>query len=120
MSDFELAIINAGRGVFPHVAISTCFFHFRQNLHRKIQEFGLQVMYNDVNDRRIKSFTQMLAALAFVPIGDVECYFAALKETAPPKMMDFVEYFDNTYVTGKKLTYLSTLLKLLYIRLNSI
>lgn len=43
----------------------------------------------------------MLAALAFVPIGDVQCYFAELKEETPEVLRDFVEYFDRTYVNGE-------------------
>lgn len=43
----------------------------------------------------------MFAALAFVPISDVECYLLALKNAAPEEMSDWVEYFDRTYVTGK-------------------
>lgn len=42
----------------------------------------------------------MLAALAYVPIGDVECYFARLKGTAPPEMKAYIDYFDATYVNG--------------------
>lgn len=43
----------------------------------------------------------MLAALAFVRISDVECYFAALQAVVPDQMHDFIEYFDRTYVSGK-------------------
>ena len=100
MSNFELAIITACKEVFPHVAISACFFHLSQSLYRKIQKEWLQVAYNDVDNRTIKDFTHMLAALSFVPISDVVCYFARLKEIAPPEMKGYVDYFDATYVNG--------------------
>ena len=100
MSDFELAILNACREVFPLKAISACFFHFCQNLYRNIQSYGLQAAYNNANDRTIKDFTHKLAALAYVPIGDVEAYFDVLKTSAPAAMNEYIAYFDATYVTG--------------------
>ena len=100
MSDFELGIINACQEVFPYVTIATCFFHLGQNLYRNIQAHGLQVAYNSADDRSVKEFTHKLAALALVPICDVECYFAYLKRIAPDfeEMKLFVKYFDTTYV----------------------
>lgn len=77
MSDFELAILNACQEVFPYVAISACFYHLCESLYPKIQELGLQTAYNDEADRTVKDFTNMIAALAFVPISDVEGYFAS-------------------------------------------
>lgn len=101
MCDFELAIINASRAVFPHVAISCCFFHLWQSLYRNVQERGLQTAYNDYNDRTVQKFVHMLAALAFVPIYDVVEYFSKLKAVAPDNLIDYIQYFDSTYVTGK-------------------
>lgn len=37
MVDFEQASINAFREKFPSVALSGCYFHLRQSLHRKLQ-----------------------------------------------------------------------------------
>lgn len=100
MSDFELAIINACQEVFLDVALSACFFHLCQSMYRKIQELGLQTAYNNEDDRTIKDYTHMIAALAFVPISDVEEFFAISKEDAPEAMEEFVKYFHTTYVTG--------------------
>ena len=47
------------------------------------QEEGLKVAYNNPEDRTVKEYTHILAALAFVPISDVETYFATLKTMAP-------------------------------------
>jgi len=54
MTDFELAIINSVKAVFPGVPISCCYFHLGQSLYQKIQDEGLQVAYNDVEDITIK------------------------------------------------------------------
>lgn len=64
--DFDLAAMNACTDVLPDMPISLCFSHLVQSLHRKIQEQGLQVAYNDQDDGTIKDFTHMVAALTFV------------------------------------------------------
>lgn len=38
--DFELAIVNAARESWPTASIDGCFFHFKQNLSRKIASIG--------------------------------------------------------------------------------
>lgn len=37
MLDFEQACIKVYQSIFPNVTLSGCYFHFRQNIHRKIQ-----------------------------------------------------------------------------------
>ena len=78
-----------------------CFFHLAQAVYRRIQDEGLQVKYNDSKDRRIKRYTHMLVALAFVPLDDVKETFALLKSNM--READFqpiLKYFDKTYVNG--------------------
>lgn len=99
MTDFELAIINAVRQTFIDISVNTCFFHFSQNLYRKIQELGLQASYNSA-DPGVRDYTHMTAALAFVPVGDVGRMFSLLREGAPEVMIDFFDYFGKTYVFG--------------------
>ena len=43
MIDFEKACISAYEGVFPNILLSGCYFHLKQNLHRK-----LQVLYHSL------------------------------------------------------------------------
>ena len=50
-----------------------------QSMYRKIQEKGLQVAYNNGENRTVKGFTHKMAALAFVPISDVEASLLHLK-----------------------------------------
>lgn len=40
--DFEAAVMISIQTVFPHSAIRECFFHFRQAIYKKIQNFGLK------------------------------------------------------------------------------
>ena len=44
MLDFEQACIKAYETSFPNVKLSECYFHLRQNVHRKIQVKNLVIM----------------------------------------------------------------------------
>ena len=56
--------------------------------------------YNNPEDRTVKEYTHMLAAVAFVPISDVETSFATLKTRVLAEMAEYVAYFDATNVTS--------------------
>ena len=98
INDFELAIVNICEQEFPHVAISLCLFHLKQSMYKQVQAKGLQVTYNDDGNRTLKNFVHMLAALAFVPISDVEDSFTTLKQRTSANMREYFDYFDTTYV----------------------
>lgn len=106
MSDFELGIINACAEVFPGVPVSCCFFHLGQSLYRRVQEEGLQVAYNDAEDRSIKAFTHSILALAFIPIDDVADTFKMLARSCPGALRPVLDYFRRTYIgvaaTGRR------------------
>lgn len=75
------------------------FFHLGQSLYRRIQEVGLQVQYNNPDDRTIKTRTHMLLALAFVPISDVRATFQLLTRNRNDAVFKpMLDYFDKTYV----------------------
>ena len=97
MGDFEFAIINACRQIFPEALYSGCFFHFTQNIYRKVQEKGLQTEYADIENREIKKYSHMLMALAFVPIVDVQEVFLELEELIPENLEPVSEYVKETY-----------------------
>jgi hypothetical protein len=98
--DFELAITNAAVAVWPQVRISYCFFHFTQNLWRKIQELGFAKSYN--TDQKVRMFFRSFAVMAFLPVEDVldngqDLALDWLKEKYP-----VVKYFEDTYIGEKK------------------
>lgn len=105
--DFELAVFNAAREVFPNIDISGCYFHFSQNLWKHTQQVGLTVPYN--NDPNVKIFFTYIYSLGFLPVGNViECYNELLNNELTqyliaqyPQMNEFVQYFNNTYVDGQ-------------------
>jgi hypothetical protein len=96
MVDFEQAMINSIQQVLPNAQVKGCFYHFSQNLYRKIQEQGLQQRYQEDTDFAIK--IRMVAALAFVPPNDVIAAFEELCEQILPDSQAFVDYFEDTYI----------------------
>ena len=100
MTDFELAVINATKEVFGDV-IQGCFFHLRQCIFRRIQLEGLQQAHNDPEDNSVKVAAQMVCALAFVPVEDVEKSFDLLFADIPESFICIAEYFEVNYVRGR-------------------
>ena len=64
--DFELGIKNALVAVFPAVSVNGCFFHFTQNIWRKMQQHRYQTEPGFVIEAR------MIAALVFIPGVDID------------------------------------------------
>lgn len=105
MTDFELAAINAAKHIFPLASVHGCFFHFTQNLWRKIQTLGLQSEYN-TNAEFAFNF-RLIIALAFLPEDSVlEAYeelmgtdfFTDNEPAYKAKLEEFLTYFQATYL----------------------
>lgn len=101
LTDFEVAIINSCIENLPNSIVLGCFFHLKQSVFRHIQSEGLQEAYCDVNDPTIRTYTNMLVALAFVPVPDVISSFRILQQEMPPQLVSIANYFSKTYITGK-------------------
>ena len=97
MTDFELAILNASRGIFRTSEIKACFFHLFQSICRKVQEEGLQTEYADAEDETIRTAARMMAALAFVPLEDVVSAFDEFVDQIPDQFLPIAEYFEVSY-----------------------
>jgi hypothetical protein len=97
VTDFEQAMINAFRFVFPSVSQSGCFYHFSQCIYRQVQQHGLQNDYSQQDDFSL--FIRMLAALAFVPVTDVEEAFDNLIDAGYPDIAEpVVNYFEDNFI----------------------
>ena len=94
--DFELAIKNGLESVFPGADIYFCFFHFCQNIWRKIQANGLQQRYQD--DFDFVTQVRMIAALAFVPGNDVDRVFALLSNNLDQDLDPILDYIEENYI----------------------
>ena len=71
--DFEKAAYGAFIAIFRGCDVHGCFFHFKQAIHRKIQELGLQTKYTDNLAFRVR--ISSLGALSFVPPDHVKGAF---------------------------------------------
>jgi len=68
--DFEVAVINTFSSAFPNASLQGCLFHLVQNIRRKLVDEGQISRYNKDADFALKM--RMIAALAFVPIEELE------------------------------------------------
>lgn len=92
MMDFEAAVINACRAVFPEAELHGCFFHLCQAVFRKVSETH-RVDY--VRDSAFKLHVKMLSALAFMPVQMVAETFDRIAAHLPDVIAD---YFERTYI----------------------
>ena len=83
MTDFESGLVQAIQISFPTAEILGCFYHFAQSVWRKVQELGLQLMYNDPQDASLRSFVRKAVALAFVPCAFLRIAWDTIKLEAP-------------------------------------
>lgn len=96
MIDFERATLQAVTDAFPTATVNGCFYHLRQNILRKIQSEGLQVQYQTNRDVELQA--RMIAAIAFVPLANVENAFESLQDTALNELEPIFNYFEDTYI----------------------
>ena len=74
-ADFEKAIYNAARHVWPSIEVKGCRFHLGQSWYRKIQQLGLSNDYKR-NNTVISNFFKLFIELPFLSGDMVEDCFA--------------------------------------------
>ncbi|KAK3922325.1 PKS-NRPS hybrid synthetase [Frankliniella fusca] len=102
VSDFELAIINSVKAIFPHATLRLCFFHLGQSLWRNVQGAGLQAAYSDPEHRDLKDGVHMLLSLAFVPVEDLPAAFEELRNDLVDDLLDIADTFEKTYIQVRR------------------
>ena len=98
MTDFELAAINSFKYHFPNVRLKACFFHFGQNLYRKIVNLGLKENYN--SDCGLRKWVRKMISLALVTADKVEVTFVELCCDKPDyeAIELFADYILENYI----------------------
>ena len=102
--DFEQAMIASIQMNFPEAQISGCNFHFNQCMWRNLQNFGLTADYT--NNEEIRLHIRMCAALAYLPIDDVEDGWICTQQTSPnhEKLTRFYDYFVSQWLENDNIT----------------
>ncbi|XP_062553706.1 uncharacterized protein LOC134218618 [Armigeres subalbatus] len=98
VTDFEKAAINAVSALFPRAKQQGCFFHWTQNLFKRVQKTGLKGDFS--SDKNVYMYFKRTEALAFVPPKNVVQAFECIKRSSPPSMDDFFQYLEEIYVHG--------------------
>ncbi|XP_063599694.1 uncharacterized protein LOC134776006 [Penaeus indicus] len=104
--DFEQALINAVETELPNVTVRGCYFHFTQNLWKRVQALGLTGHYR--LNRHLRRCIRKVMSLGYLPMPILQMNFNLLRNARRtrnlinryPALMDFFAYVSNTYVNG--------------------
>ncbi|XP_065927384.1 uncharacterized protein [Magallana gigas] len=90
LADFETAVHNSIRDVFPGITTKGCFFHFTQAVWRLAQITGLQIPYRE--DDNVKKLIRRAAVLPIVPLDSIEdVWFQALEDRDEADLTEVTE-----------------------------
>lgn len=99
--DFEIAIHNSIKNIWPTVQIHGCNFHLCQNWYRKIQQLGLTNDYNN-GESEIGKFLVLTFGLPLLQDAkDIEdCFVFDLLENMPSddKVQQYCDYLSENYI----------------------
>lgn len=97
LADFETAVHNSIRDVFPGITSKGCFFHFTQAVWRKAQITGLQIPYREYDN--VKKLIRRAAVLPLVLLDSIEdVWFQALEDRDEADLTEVTETLTD-YVT---------------------
>ena len=98
--DFEAAVWNTMRAVFPDVKLRGCSFHWSQALWKHIQDLGLASRY--MKQALTHKFLRRLFSLPFLPASAITPTFesiASMPDTAQP-LCQLLNYVKNTWISS--------------------
>lgn len=97
MSDFELAMRNALRTLFPHIDQYTCWFHFAQAIRRKLNDLPeLKSLVRTDKDARKLLYKFM--AIPLLPADKIINGFQLLVGQSNDAFTRFITYFENQWL----------------------
>lgn len=105
--DFEQALRSAIQTELPACRIAGCYFHFKQNLWKRVQEYGLTVPFRD--NPMVKRLVRKLMSLGHLPLAlvrinfNILCNAQATRELVNdfPGLHDLINYVRNTYMNAQ-------------------
>ena len=96
--DFEMAMINACKSLFPYAQLSGCLFHLVKNVYRCVCENRYKVRYNE--NENFRASLRALQAISFVPPNDVIPRFLEIRSQVSSSLAlkKLYKYFGDTYI----------------------
>ena len=103
--DFEQAAYYAFKNVFgQQIVVNGCFFHLKQSMFRYAGNLGLRQLIVDGSPTLrpdIRTFVEMIDALAFLPIGHLNLGVMVLYNNIPdPIVRPLLDYFVTFTATS--------------------
>ena len=95
--DFESAIHNVVRSVWPQTNVKGCYFHFKQALFSNLQTSALATEYN-VRESPIRRYFNLIGCLLFVPAQYVQEIWSYLQPQLPLDLQDFADYCQRKWI----------------------
>ena len=104
--DFEQAILSACETELPGSTVQGCYFHFTQNMWKKVQELGLSADYR--TDERLRKCLRKFFALGYLPLPLVRMNFVLHAQSRRtrrlcrryPDLTAFITYMQANYIDG--------------------
>lgn len=100
LTNFEMAEMRSFTREFPNAQAKGCLFQLSPSIYRRIKMYGLAPRYG--NDVVFALQMRELLALAYLPAHEIEASFFAIKITYPDEVKPLLEWFESTYVLGRK------------------
>ena len=94
--DFEAAIRNALRIIFPSINSSGCFFHLRQIVLNQLRKMKLFESYKC--DANFSFEINLMIALSFFPPNEIQILFPQIYSTLSQNATRFADWFQSGYV----------------------
>lgn len=107
MTDFEIAMRNAIRDIYPDSQLNTCWFHLTQATKRKVVKYSELTKLITTNEDARKIYKKLLA-LPLLPATGIYNAFIVLKADALSVFGNifapFLKYYENQWL--KKVYYI--------------
>lgn len=121
MTDFECAMRNALRSIFPEIELNTCWFHFTQAAKKRAMQTPQLIPYLLQNQNAREIYYKLLS-LPLLQAKDIDPQFRKLKTLALANnrdtFLDFIQYFENQWIKRVFMTFFNLYLNLKFVLLN--
>ena len=94
--DYEIGNFKSLQNYFPSANIRGCFFHFAQNVYKKLTSLGLSQQYN--TDASFALCAKMIIVLAFVPPDHITAAIMELADDLPQELLELLDWLEDNYV----------------------